>query len=638
MDALPLELHVVTLNCWGRKYASPHRRARMTAIGRYLATTDPVPHIVALQECFEYEDYLSIRRETRFALPFGKFYYSGAFSCGLVILSRWPIEESSSTHISKSSPRLKPSPRANKPWNISVKARCSSKWLLVPFSLCGRPSGLLRGNFFVGTQGVACARIRYGEGEEDVAEVFNTNTHPSYGDHPQNSSYAIHRLSQAWEIAKLARNAAERGHIAVVLADLNAVPFSLPYRLLTSHAAIRDAWRVLYPDSSLGSRTHELERARDRPIPTAAFNVAENGVTSNSAYNTWAWSSSKRRALRSGKRPMLISPETPDEDGQRVDYIFFSRGGDPHVFPTDLSEILSAHNTYTDDGVGASPSPPGWVVKDVRVGLMARHPDLGCSLSDHFSVEATLILHTPTPLQRRHRRRSRSRSRSRSKSRSRSGSRRNSRTLNLGDGGIMALKGARLNIKPKEKEKERGRPTTPHSFTSTDAGVNTLGARAAAMEQGTYLQSPTASSYRRGSRDRAAWDHQLSSLELGTPPRLPVAAYDEIIHLIDVHASRTHRQRNLGIAHFALWAVILVGSYVGIWFLPNGKGAFALLVASSLGFTAGVVTLLLALLFYTAELNKLNEFEWEIRNAKAVISGMGPDALRHQGSGEEKTW
>lgn len=96
MDELPIELNVITLNCWGRKYTSLHRKERLTAIARYLATTEPVPHIVALQECFEYQDYLSIRRETRFALPFGKFYHSGAFSCGLVILSRWPIEESSS--------------------------------------------------------------------------------------------------------------------------------------------------------------------------------------------------------------------------------------------------------------------------------------------------------------------------------------------------------------------------------------------------------------------------------------------------------------------------------------------------------------------------------------------------------------
>jgi len=96
MDELSAELNVITLNCWGRKFTNSYREERMTSIGRYLATSEPVPHIVALQECFDYQDYLSIRRETRFALPFGKFYYSGSFGSGLVILSRWPIEESSS--------------------------------------------------------------------------------------------------------------------------------------------------------------------------------------------------------------------------------------------------------------------------------------------------------------------------------------------------------------------------------------------------------------------------------------------------------------------------------------------------------------------------------------------------------------
>ncbi|KAI1112465.1 Endonuclease/exonuclease/phosphatase [Nemania sp. NC0429] len=615
MDELPIELNVITLNCWGSKYSSLYRKERLTAIARYLATTEPVPHIVALQECYEYDDYLGIRRETRYALPFGKFYHSGALSCGLVILSRWPIEETS----------------------------------MVPFSLCGRPSRLLKGDVSLGTRGVACARIRYGEGEEDIVEM-----HSSYGSSLQNNSYNIHCLSQAWEIAKLVRNATERGHLAVVLADLSTTPFSLPYRLLTSHAAIRDAWRVLYPDSSLGPASNELERTRDRPVPTAAFNVADNGVTSKSPYNTWAWSSSEQRALRSGKRPMLISPEITDKDGQRIDYIFFSRG-DQHASPTDLSEILSAHNTYTEDGIGAAQSPPGWVVKDVRVGLMARHPDLGCSLSDHFSVEATLTLHTPTPLRHRRQHKSRSRSRSGSRSRSRSNSRGPSRMR--GDEATTTIKRSdpfarsedlRRTPTPKlasnhpsyrrnEKARERGRPVTP-SIISTDAGFNTIGARAVAMEQGTYLQSPTASSYRRSSRDRAAWDHQLSSFELGTPPRLPLAAYDEILQLVDIHAARQNRQRSLGIAHFAFWTVVLLASYIGVWFLPYGKGAFALLVASSLGFAAGVITLLLSLSFYSAELNKLNEFEWEILNARAVISGMNPDALAHQGSEEDKIW
>jgi len=32
----------------------------------------------------------------------------------------------------------------------------------------------------------------------------------------------------------------------------------------------------------------------------------------------------------------------------------------------------------------------GWVIKTAKVGFLDRHPELHCSLSDHFSVEATL--------------------------------------------------------------------------------------------------------------------------------------------------------------------------------------------------------------------------------------------------------
>ncbi len=79
MEALPTEIKIITLNCWGLKYLSKFRNERLTEIGRRLAGAEPAPDIVALQECFCQDDYLSIRRQTRFILPYGKYYYSGAF-------------------------------------------------------------------------------------------------------------------------------------------------------------------------------------------------------------------------------------------------------------------------------------------------------------------------------------------------------------------------------------------------------------------------------------------------------------------------------------------------------------------------------------------------------------------------------
>jgi sphingomyelin phosphodiesterase 2 len=133
-------LRIVSLNCWGLKYLAKYRSERLTEIGTQLASAVPQPDIVGLQECWTQQDYNSIREKTRHFLPYGKFYHSGIFGGGLVILSRWPIEESS----------------------------------MVQYPLNGRPAAFYRGDWFVG-KGVACARIRTGPERRDLVEVFCTH-------------------------------------------------------------------------------------------------------------------------------------------------------------------------------------------------------------------------------------------------------------------------------------------------------------------------------------------------------------------------------------------------------------------------------------------------------------------------------
>ena len=133
-------LRIVSLNCWGLKYLAKYRNERLTEIGTQLVSAVPQPDIVGLQECWTQQDYNSIREKTRHFLPYGKFYHSGIFGGGLVILSRWPIEESS----------------------------------MVQYPLNGRPAAFYRGDWFVG-KGVACARIRTGPERKDLVEVFCTH-------------------------------------------------------------------------------------------------------------------------------------------------------------------------------------------------------------------------------------------------------------------------------------------------------------------------------------------------------------------------------------------------------------------------------------------------------------------------------
>ena len=336
-------INVITLNCWGLKYISAHRHDRLCAIGDALAGASPQPSIVGLQECWTQQDYHAIRERTKDLLPYGKFYYGGIFGAGLVVLSRWPIIRSS----------------------------------MHAYPLNGRPTAFFRGDWFVG-KGVACATIRvpratHGEGtgyqrdpagnpsssdDERIIEVFNTHLHAPYEREP-NDSYICHRTAQAWEISKLMSAAAERGRLVIGLGDFNMRPHSLACRILQSNAPVRDAWRVLYPNSPVLAK----------PAPSIRVNIEKNGTTCDSAANTWRWSKAERKALN-GDRAVPVDMDIADPHAKRLDYIFLG-------LATGNDDVPRSHCCS---------------VENVTVGMTHRHPQLKCSLSDHFSVEATISL------------------------------------------------------------------------------------------------------------------------------------------------------------------------------------------------------------------------------------------------------
>ncbi|KAI9803758.1 MAG: hypothetical protein M1825_001638 [Sarcosagium campestre] len=341
-DDTPPKIEILSLNCWGLKYIARHRRARLQEIGARIARQDPPPQLVGLQECWTQEDYRVIRDQTRAILPYGKFYHSGIFGGGLTILSQWPIEESS----------------------------------MLRYPLNGRPTAFFRGDWFVG-KGVACARIRLGPGRANVLEVFNTHLHAPYEGEP-NDSYLCHRTAQAWEIAKLMRGAAERGHLVVGMGDFNMLPLSLAHRLITAHAPVCDVWRALHPHSSVGPATNALEMARQKPMPSVEYNLSDNGATCDSAWNTWRWPKSLQKRLDKGDVDVAGSVELHQDDpyAKRLDYIFVGDG---------QGDVARRDDDDDDDG-----DRHAWTIERARVGMTERHPTLRCSLSDHFSVEATL--------------------------------------------------------------------------------------------------------------------------------------------------------------------------------------------------------------------------------------------------------
>ena len=285
-------LHVLTLNCWGLKYLSKYREERLAEIGRRIATFEPPLDIVGLQECWTYADYTEIRKLTRSVLPHAKFYHSGIFGGGLVLLSRYPIIESS----------------------------------MFRYPLNGRPTAFFRGDWFVG-KGVACTKIQLPDGTQ--LEVFNTHLHAPY---ELNDSYLCHRTAQAWEIAKLMKAAREKGNLVLGLGDFNMVPMSFAHVLIESKGDVQDAWRMVHPTSSIGASIDRVEADRRSQLklaesPDVKESLHEHGHTCDSVVNTWRWNEAHRKDLDKGY-DREISMDTSDPRAKRLDYVFF--GGSEH--------------------------------------------------------------------------------------------------------------------------------------------------------------------------------------------------------------------------------------------------------------------------------------------------------------------
>jgi len=166
------------------------------------------------------------------------------------------------------------------------------------------------------------------------------------------------------------RGAAERGHLVIGLGDFNMVPLSLAHRIIETQSPGRDVWRILHPDSSIGAAKDKAEQQRGFSIPNAHFNLTVNGATCDSALNTWRWNKGYKKRLAKGEN-VVIELDVLDPNAKRLDYIFFSSG------------------THHDVTTGKATSE--WTLQSAEVGMTGRHPTLHCSLSDHFSVEASLV-------------------------------------------------------------------------------------------------------------------------------------------------------------------------------------------------------------------------------------------------------
>ncbi|KAL8349760.1 hypothetical protein RB598_005225 [Gaeumannomyces tritici] len=665
MDELPTEISIVTLNCWGLRFISKWRAQRIAEIGRRLAIAAPA--IVALQEVWSETDYESIRLETRAVLPYGKLFHGGVVGSGLVILSRWPIEDTS----------------------------------LHAFPLNGHPTAITKGDWFA-AKGVAYARIRYGPARHHIIEVFNTHTHAAYSE-PDHDQYAPHRAAQAWHFAKLLRAAADRGHLVIGLGDLNAPPKSLPHRLVLSEAPVMDAWQAVHGDDASNGNISGT-------IPTADRNLNVNGVTSDSAYNTWGWSCSRQRRL--GAPPRVTESGGSGATRKKA----LTRKASRHMSLVEVSDLRATTSNLAierprvvaawEEDPGIHPSCPDakarridyvfagtgdrdllggeWGVRSAAVGMVARHRVLGCSLSDHFSVDVTLEFRPRTPAD------------------DGAGSRNRKSVLGGGAFGAgaghgfgfrnseAALAVAGPALSPEKSVSRRGsslfsiaamKPrkrgaAAAHSVSDMDDS------RTIRVTRGTYLQSPAPSilesvegegdqpprpsitspdqatagqeSSAGGHLSTNAPGHARTASEPtgaerdhpGAAPLQPTTAataaaaaamsggqrleekqraatrdYDELLELADACFEREEMSMFWRTVRFVTGVLTWVGCLVAVWFVPVQHASyvsFVLVLVGGLALCLGALEGIVGLLFIPSELRALREFEWEVANARAA--------------------
>ncbi|KZT08647.1 inositol phosphophingolipids phospholipase C [Laetiporus sulphureus 93-53] len=293
-------LRVVTLNCWGLKYVSKHRKERIAAIADVLASSDY--DVVILQEIWVYSDYEYVRSAVSKNIPYSKFFYSGALGAGLAIFSRFPIIGAT----------------------------------IHPYSLNGSPIEVIQGDWFVGK---AAASVLLSHPILGQVQIFNTHLFAPGGDSGP-SHLQAHRLVNAWEFAKLVRQAAEAGRYVIAAGDFNSTPSSLPMTIIRDHAAVKDAWVASHPNTP----------PTMQPSPRDA--VHDHGITADSPLNSFSV----------GKR---LEPIARKFHGKRLDYILYRQ-------PSNNN--------------GKAPTLK---CMDTRVVFTELVPGRDFSFSDHFGVEAT---------------------------------------------------------------------------------------------------------------------------------------------------------------------------------------------------------------------------------------------------------
>jgi len=209
--------------------------------------------------------------------------------------------------------------------------------------------------------------------------------------------YLCHRVGQAWEFAKLLRAASQRRQgkaLVIGLGDFNTTPNSLPWRVLMHRAPdMRDSWlENPLRKVSLSANGEPASNAQDE------LSGLLDGATYGSPYNTWHWTRDQRSRYLAAQTDTPTShqfqlSELDQSQIARIDYILANVVS--QLLDTASLEAARGESGSQNTSKAKEHGRGVWVVKAAKVGMRDLHPTLNCSLSDHFSVEATLAFVYP---------------------------------------------------------------------------------------------------------------------------------------------------------------------------------------------------------------------------------------------------
>jgi hypothetical protein len=332
-------LRVLTYNVWDIPVAK-NRAARIAGIAAALRANDDRVDVVALLECWIERDRNALIAAGREGgLAHHVFFRSGCGfpggqSSGLVVLSRWPVEET----------------------------------LYHRFSAAGKAQKILHWDYSMYSgKGVGLARLR-APAPIGPIDCYLSHFVAYYTPMPECSrhdEYVFHRRLGAWEAAQFIRATRRPGALQVCAVDLNADPHSLPYRALAGLAGMRDAW----------AEAGRVRASSGQLLTASQMPAEEKGLTCNYDGNCYF-----------ENNPWLAVGEPQ----ARVDYLLFSdlalaRGGGG-----------AQHGTGTSTNTNTSRVEVEWCERRFtgpRDAGPASTRGGAISLSDHAAVLACLRVH-----------------------------------------------------------------------------------------------------------------------------------------------------------------------------------------------------------------------------------------------------